>query len=188
MSSMRDEEREPEQDAPESRPEEAGAAAGDAAAAGEGAESEHAALELDEAELEVAIALARNALFEIAEFEQVGPFHEVVDEGGGVYSLRFESKAPGYPDWWWTVSLTNVDGEQATVLECGLLPAEGALLAPGWVPWAERLATYRATHDEQGNPVSEEEAGAEAPEPEAPRIRTRKRTRTRTRRRGGKAE
>ncbi|MGO1544544.1 MAG: DUF3027 domain-containing protein [Gulosibacter sp.] len=139
---------------------------------------------------EESIALAEAALREITERKFVGNFHDVVDEGEGVYSLRFVSNSPGFRDWWWTVTLTQVDGAEApTVLECGLLPDADALLAPEWVPWAKRLARFRATHDSQGNPLPEgEEAASEETAERAPRIRTRKRTRTRTRRRTDSAK
>jgi hypothetical protein len=42
------------------------------------------------------------------------------------------------------VSVAEVSGEQPTVMEAELMPGEGALLAPDWVPWAERLEDYRA--------------------------------------------
>ncbi len=59
-------------------------------------------------------------------------------------SLRFENLLAGYPGWFWTVSLARLDDDEPTVLEVELLPGDGALLAPDWVPWAERLADYQA--------------------------------------------
>lgn len=141
--------------------------------------------ELSESRLDEAIQLAKTALYEIAEFHDVGDFHEAMAVDDDIYSLRFVSNSPGFRDWWWTVSLTQIaDAEVPTVLECGLLPGEGALLAPEWVPWAKRLARFRATHDSHGNPLPEPEDGEEASVPAEPRTRTRKRTRTRLRRRG----
>ena len=51
---------------------------------------------------------------------------------------------PGYPGWFWTVSLAQVEGSAPTVLEVELMPGDGALTAPDWLPWAERLAEYQA--------------------------------------------
>ena len=65
-------------------------------------------------------------------------------EEDGVVSLRFENRLAGYPGWFWTVSLARVEGDDPTVLEVELLPGDGALLAPDWVPWAVRLADYQA--------------------------------------------
>jgi hypothetical protein len=41
------------------------------------------------------------------------------------------------------VSVAELPGEEPTVLEAELLPGEGALLAPDWVPWSERLEDYK---------------------------------------------
>lgn len=91
--------------------------------------------------------LARAALREITPVSTVGDYVETVDEGDGVVSLLFASAQPGYPDWRWTVSVAHVEGEEPTVLEVELMPAEGALLAPDWVPWSERLADYKAAQE-----------------------------------------
>ncbi|WP_169516525.1 DUF3027 domain-containing protein [Gulosibacter molinativorax] len=142
-------------------------------------------LELTPEQLAESIELAEDALREITEFNFIGDFHDVVDEGDGIYSLRFVSNSPGFRDWWWTAALTRIDGADApTVLECGLLPGEDALLAPEWVPWAKRLARFRATHDSHGNLLPEADEQAEGDAEASPRSRTRKRTRTRLRRRG----
>ncbi len=88
--------------------------------------------------------LALAALHEITPAATVGaPVGHTVEEGG-VVSLRFANLQPGYPSWFWTVSLAVVEDAEPTVLEVELLPGEGALLAPEWVPWAERLADYQA--------------------------------------------
>jgi hypothetical protein len=39
-----------------------------------------------------------------------------------------------------------------TVLETELMPGEGALLAPDWVPWSQRLEEYRAAQAAAGEP------------------------------------
>lgn len=141
--------------------------------------------ELSAEQLASAIDIGKTALYEITEFNFVGDFHEAVAEDDEIFSLRFVSNSPGFRDWWWTVTMTQVVGAEApTVLECGLLPGEDALLAPEWVPWAKRLARFRATHDSHGNPLPEADAATEEETTAAPRMRTRKRTRTRLRRRG----
>jgi hypothetical protein len=71
------------------------------------------------------------------------PAGYIVEDGGAV-SLSFANTLPGYPGWFWTVSVARVEGEAPTVLEVELLPGAGALLAPEWVPWAVRLADYQA--------------------------------------------
>lgn len=102
-----------------------------------------------EAELLGAADLARSALLEITEEstigEQVG--HEV--DASGAVTLFFACTMPGYPGWRWAASLAKVAKDApVTVLEVELLPSEGALLSPEWVPWSERLASYRESQAE----------------------------------------
>ena len=88
--------------------------------------------------------LARAALLEITPESTIGePVGHTIEEGG-VVSLRFRNHLSGYPGWLWTVSVAVVDDAEPTVLEVELLPGEGALVAPEWVPWAVRLAEYQA--------------------------------------------
>lgn len=94
--------------------------------------------------------LGRAALLEITSAETIGENAGSVDEGEGVVSVHFETTLDGYPGWHWTVSIARVDGEEPSVLETELLPGEGALLAPDWVPWVDRLADYRAAQDAAG--------------------------------------
>lgn len=88
--------------------------------------------------------VARAALAEISPASAVGDLIERVDEGDGGWTLRFASTLSGYPGWHWSVSVAELPGEEPTVMEAELLPGDGALLAPDWVPWAERLEEYRA--------------------------------------------
>ncbi|MEV7620056.1 DUF3027 domain-containing protein [Microbacterium sp. NPDC089321] len=88
--------------------------------------------------------LALAALHEITPASTVGPVAGHTVEESGAVSLRFENRLPGYPGWFWTVTVAQVDDSEPTVLEVELMPGDGALLAPDWVPWAERLAEYRA--------------------------------------------
>jgi len=88
--------------------------------------------------------LALRALHEITPADTVGPPADYLIEDGGVVSLRFHTRLLGYPGWYWTVSVAVVDDAEPTVLEAELMPGEGALLAPEWVPWATRLADYQA--------------------------------------------
>ncbi|KTR25206.1 DUF3027 domain-containing protein [Curtobacterium citreum] len=92
--------------------------------------------------------LARKALLEVTPESTVGQPVGTVDEGDGVVSVQFSNRMPGYPGWRWTVSVAQVAGDEPTVLEVELLPGDGSLLAPEWVPWSERLAEYRAGHDD----------------------------------------
>jgi len=88
--------------------------------------------------------LALRALHEITPADTVGPAAGHLLEDDGVVSLRFHTRLIGYPGWYWTVSVAVVDDAEPTVLEAELMPGDGALLAPEWVPWATRLADYQA--------------------------------------------
>jgi hypothetical protein len=94
--------------------------------------------------------LARDALLEITSAESVGAAtgREVADDG--VVTLTFAATMLGYPGWHWTVGIAEVDGLEPTVLEVELMPGDGALLAPEWVPWSDRLEEYRAAQTAAG--------------------------------------
>jgi hypothetical protein len=52
----------------------------------------------------------------------------------------FASLDPAYRGWRWAVTLTRAPrAKVVTVGEIVLLPGDGALLAPPWIPWSERL-------------------------------------------------
>jgi len=96
------------------------------------------------------------ALAEITRPSSVGNFISRVDAEDGSYSLLFECLLDGYPGWQWNVSLAELDGDEPTVLEAELLPTEGALVAPDWVPWSQRLAEYLEAQKQAG--IDEEAA------------------------------
>lgn len=90
------------------------------------------------------IRLAREALREITSDATVGEFVDQRDEGEHVTTLMFAATMLGYPGWRWMVSVAELPDDAPTVLEAELMPGDGALLAPDWVPWSERLEDYRA--------------------------------------------
>jgi len=94
-----------------------------------------------EAVLTGAVDLARAAVLEVAEFpDAVGEHLGYDTEGQRLVSHYFAANLPGYPGWKWVATLTRAHrARNATVCEVELMPGDGALLAPQWVPWAERL-------------------------------------------------
>src|SRR5690606_33138233 len=77
-----------------------------------------------------------------------------------VLTLFFECRLAGYPGWRWAATLARVDEQSpVNVLEVELLPGEGAVVAPEWVPWSVRLAQYR---EAQAKQAADEAAAAEA--------------------------
>ncbi|MBL3678736.1 DUF3027 domain-containing protein [Leucobacter chromiireducens] len=106
---------------------------------------------------------ARAALEEITPADTIGAEdgHEVHE--AHVLTLLFECRLPGYPGWRWAATLARVDETAAvTVLEVELLPGPGAVTAPEWVPWSERLAQYRETQARQAQEDSAADAAAAA--------------------------
>jgi hypothetical protein len=98
------------------------------------------------------ISAAQAALLEVTGPETVGPLKGLEESVDGVVDVRFTPTMDGYPGWNWVVSVSVLDGRDApSVLELSLLPAEGALTAPEWVPWSERLADYRAAQEAKGD-------------------------------------
>lgn len=92
-----------------------------------------------DAVLAAAIDVARAAADEIGG-EAVGEHVGVTADGELLVTHQFESKLPGYVGWHWAVSLVRAPEQDfATVADAVLLPGTGALLAPAWVPWSERL-------------------------------------------------
>lgn len=95
-----------------------------------------------------AVGVARTALLQITPADTIGePLGHVVEDEH-VLSLLFDCLLSGYPGWHWTVTLSRIDNEaEPTVLETELMPGGDALLAPEWVPWADRLAEYRTAQE-----------------------------------------
>jgi len=89
--------------------------------------------------LAAAVDIARAAAEQVGG-EAVGEHVGVSADGELLVTHGFDSKLPGYVGWHWAVSLVRAPEQDfATVADAVLLPGAGALLAPAWVPWSERL-------------------------------------------------
>ena len=107
------------------------------------------------------IQIARAALVEITPEATIGAPSGQIDEAGAT-SVTFHANMAGYPGWHWTVSLATLDDAEPSVLEVELMPGNGALLAPDWVPWSERLADYEAAQEAiTVDPTDDELEGSE---------------------------
>ena len=86
-----------------------------------------------------AVDLAREA----AESEGrglVGAYVGAVPDGERLVSHLFECTAPAYPGWRWSVTVARASrAKVVTVDEVVLMPGPDALVAPAWVPWADRV-------------------------------------------------
>jgi hypothetical protein len=126
--------------------------------------------------------LARRALQQIADDEQIGSLQSAEPVEDDVFLLRFAADVHGYPGWAWTAAVAQVEGGAPTVLEVELLPGDGALVPPRWVPWSQRFAEFRerreadlrsrraarTARERRGDRRDEAETGAPA-EPDSPR-------------------
>ena len=92
-------------------------------------------------------SVAHEALLEITPEESIGAFIGATEEGDGIVTVQYESALAGYPGWKWTVSVSTLEGLDPSVLETELIPSDGSLLAPDWVPWSDRLADYKAAQE-----------------------------------------
>ena len=93
-----------------------------------------------------AVALAREAALDDATepgtpgAARVGQHLGAVMEAERVALHRFACTDPGYVGWVWTVQLSRIPrAKVATIDDVLLLPGEGSLLAPAWVPYDERI-------------------------------------------------
>lgn len=86
-----------------------------------------------------AVDLARAAAVEEAG-ETVGEHLGVVSDGDRIVTHLFECRDPAYRGWRWGVQLVRAArATKATVTGVYRLPGPESMLAPAWVPWAERV-------------------------------------------------
>ena len=92
-----------------------------------------------------AVEIARSALLESIPADHVGKALDSVvepteDSSVTITSYTFECTSPGYPGWYWEVSLVEVSGQnELSVSEVNLLPGAAALVPEQWKPWADRV-------------------------------------------------
>ena len=102
-----------------------------------------------DAVLEDAVDVARSGAEAVAYPRPVGEHvgFEMVSERLATH--YFASTDAGYVGWCWAVTVARVPrGRVATVCEVDMTPREGALLAPEWVPWEERLRPSDISRDD----------------------------------------
>ncbi|HEX6968808.1 MAG TPA: DUF3027 domain-containing protein [Micromonosporaceae bacterium] len=86
-----------------------------------------------------AVDVARAGITEV-EPDAVGEHLSAIAEGDRVVTHFFECLLPGYRGWRWAVTVSRAPrSRKVTVCETVLLPGPDALLAPGWLPWQDRL-------------------------------------------------
>ena len=88
-----------------------------------------------------AVDLARDAAHDVAEPGAVGEHLEVIMEGERLATHYFACTHAAYRGWRWAVTVARAPRQKyPTVCEAGLVPGEGAILAPEWLPYAARIA------------------------------------------------
>ena len=94
-----------------------------------------------DAVLFAAVDLAREAAVGIAEPDTVGDHEGAVMDAERLATHYFTCTAAAYPGWRWAVTVARAPrSKKATVCETNLVPGEGALLSPQWLPYDQRLA------------------------------------------------
>lgn len=93
-----------------------------------------------DAQCAAAVDLARAAAEDVAGADAVGEFQRVIAEADRVVTHVFACGLSGYRGWEWAVTVARASrSREVTISETVLLPGEGALLAPEWLPWSERI-------------------------------------------------
>lgn len=87
-----------------------------------------------------AVDAARAALLELVDAADVGEHLGHAAEDERVLSHYFECRRAGYRGWRWAVTVARAPRlKTVTVDEIVLLPGEGAIMAPEWVPYRDRI-------------------------------------------------
>ncbi|MFL6001361.1 MAG: DUF3027 domain-containing protein [Nocardioides sp.] len=87
-----------------------------------------------------AVDVARAALLQEVDAADVGDHLGHVAEGERLTTHLFACERSGYVGWQWSVTVTRASrAKDVTVDEVVLVPGEGAIVAPAWVPYRERI-------------------------------------------------
>ncbi len=90
--------------------------------------------------LAAALDLAREAALIESDGEFVGDHTGMAMEDERLATHLFACTSPAYVGWHWAVTVARAPRSKTiTVSDVVLMPGEGALIAPPWVPWSERL-------------------------------------------------
>lgn len=107
--------------------------------------------------------VALQGVQEIAPAHAIGLVHHVRAEEERLSTHLFECTLPGYRGWFWFATLSRAPRSRvATICEVGLLPGDDALIAPDWVPWADRVRPEDL--EENAEQESTEQENAESAE------------------------
>lgn len=112
--------------------------------------------------------VALQGVQEIAPAHAIGLVHHVRAEEERLSTHLFECTLPGYRGWFWFATLSRAPRSRvATICEVGLLPGDDALIAPDWVPWADRVRPEDLEENAESAETAEVEESAELAENKA---------------------
>jgi len=87
-----------------------------------------------------ATGLARSAAVDEAGNDSlVGKLLFIEELDDRISSYTFESLHNGYKGWTWLVTIAKLEDGEPTICDSVMAPGEDALLAPEWIPYADRL-------------------------------------------------
>ena len=87
-----------------------------------------------------AVDLARDVLLADVGTDDVGEYLGHLVEGDRVATHLFACTRTGYRGWHWSVTVVRASRQKVvTVDEVVLIPGEGAIVAPAWLPYRERV-------------------------------------------------
>ena len=94
-----------------------------------------------DAALAGAVEIARSALLDLADADEIGEHLSATADDERVVTHRFAADVPGYRGWDFFATLARAPRAKViTVSETGMLPGQNSLLAPEWVPWVDRAS------------------------------------------------
>lgn len=115
--------------------------------------------------------VALQGVREITPDHNIGLVHHVRPEEERLSTHLFECTMPGYRGWFWFATLSRAPRSKvATICEVGLLPGDDALIAPDWVPWADRVRPEDLEQESSADSLetnAEEKVEEKTQEPEA---------------------
>lgn len=91
--------------------------------------------------LAVAVEAARAGLAGVAEEDQVGEHRGASVDDDRLMTHRWDATLPGYRGWQWYSTVARAPrSKHVTVCEVGLAAGEDSIVAPPWVPYADRVS------------------------------------------------
>lgn len=122
--------------------------------------------------LAAAMLTARAGLAGLAEDEQIGEHCGATVDDDRLMTHHWEAKLPGYRGWRWYSTVARAPrSKHVTVCEVGLTAGDDAIVAPAWVPYADRVSEeerQRLRAVAEGRDPNRPAEGSPAPDAEAP--------------------